>query len=56
MGCGGDDFPVVSIKDMGVQPESREAFPLPVLWIPEVFEPGVAGFGNGTPFTEAVDS
>lgn len=54
--ASGDDPPVGSIEDMGIQLKGMETFPFPILQVLEVFEPGVARFSDGTPFTEATDS
>ncbi len=49
-----NDSSTCAVDDVGVHPEGWVAFPVPILQVPEIFNSGVANFGNGVPFIEAV--
>jgi hypothetical protein len=51
-----DDFSIVPIGGVVGHPECLEAFPCLALWVPKIFDSGVAKIGNGASFTETAYS
>jgi hypothetical protein len=49
---GYDGVPTSSVDDVGVHLECRETLPFPVLLVPQIFNFGAAGLGDGSSFAE----
>jgi hypothetical protein len=51
-----DDFSAVPVGGVVGHPEGLKAFPCPTLWVPKIFDSGVAIISNGTSFTTTTHS